>query len=328
MRVGGRTVGRRDALWYAAAAGLGAPVAVVPSQQLHFATLEARITPAIAELRTTLAAEEALAGTLLRLAFHDSVTRDGGEGGANGSVRYELTWRENRHLGIALQALEPIQARHGCSLADLIACGGALAVSSAGGPSISLRELGLGRHDSTSADPRQLRSPVGTRGCPPSPKECRGRVDSTLPSTGLDTDGLRRFFSRLGFSVEEAVALCGAHTLGRHASLIGVSKTCLRENPLSDACIESGTRLPFVGGDADAFSNSYFKALLAWEERTLQPGDANFIPTDVVLTLSPQLREVVRSFAQDESRFFAAFRRAYLRLVRIGFTPLGREEPG
>lgn len=174
------------------------------------------------------------------------------------------------------------QARYGCSLADLIACAGAAAVGSAGGPAISIREIGLGRHDSATADPRQVRKPLGSANCPPLPKECRNRVDSTLPSTGLDVEGLPRFFGRMGFSVEEAVALSGSHTLGRHASLLGLSRECLRQKPLSDECIEKGKRLPFVGADPDRFSNSYFKALLAWEARALQPGEANFIPTDVV----------------------------------------------
>ena len=83
----------------------------MPAQQLHFATLEAVITPAIIEVHKTLAAEKALAGTLLRLAFHDSITRDSGSGGSNGSVRWERGWRENRHLSSALEVLEPIQAR-------------------------------------------------------------------------------------------------------------------------------------------------------------------------------------------------------------------------
>ena len=38
---------------------------------------------------------------------------------------------------------------------------------------------------------------------------------------GLDSDGVRLFFGRLGFPEEEIVALMGAHTLGRFTSLLG-----------------------------------------------------------------------------------------------------------
>ena len=80
-------------------------------------------------------------------------------------------------------------------------------------------------------------------------------MKATLPSAGLDADGLGAFFGprRLGFDDSAIVALSGAHTLGRHASLLGVSKACLRN--LTDECILTGTRQPFVGGDPDAFSN-------------------------------------------------------------------------
>ena len=132
------------------------------------------------------------------------------------------------------------------------------------------------------------------------------------------SSGLRLFFGRLGFSERETVALCGAHTLGRHASLLGVSRECLHVAPLTDACIETGVRLPFVAEDADVFSNSYFRSLLRWYARDLD-GSAAFIPTDVVLVLDPRFRAVVQAFAADEDAFFAAFSSAYLRLVHLGF---------
>ena len=36
-------------------------------------------------------------------------------------------------------------------------------------------------------------------------------------------------FKRLGFSDDELVALCSAHSLGRHASLLGVSEVPAHE---------------------------------------------------------------------------------------------------
>ena len=288
---------------------------------------DAQAAMATALVRELLVDQPMLRGTLLRLAFHDCVTRDGGEGGSNGSVRFELDWRENRHLDVAVSALDKVHAQlsdaplGGVSFADLIALAGAEAVASAGGPAISPQEIGTGRVDASTADPRFLRRPIvgGGERCPPVPAECRAQVSSTLPTPGLSTDGMRAFFRRLGFSDDETVALCGAHSLGRHASLLGVSKECLRMRPtISDTCIEQGRRLPFVTSNPDTFDNSYFKALLKWESKALEPDEAYFIPTDVTLVLDPGFRRLVQRFASDEAAFFAAWRRAYCKLVRIG----------
>ena len=51
------------------------------------------------------------------------------------------------------------------------------------------------------------------------------------------------------------------------------------------------------------FDNSYFTALLKWEKRDLEPGEANFIPTDVTLVLDQKLRRHVERFASDEAAF-------------------------
>ena len=53
--------------------------------------------------------------------------------------------------------------------------------------------------------------------------------------------------------------------------------------------------------------------------QALQPGEANLIPTDVTLVLDPRYRRVVERFARDESQFFAEFRKAYVKLVHVGF---------
>ena len=304
-------------------------------------------------LSRLLAADPALAGTFLRLAFHDSVTRDGDTGGPNGSIRLqeELSLRDNRHLDIAVTALNellsdsrtvttmsttrtPLVER--LSFADAVVVAGAVAVTWAGGPQIT---VDLGRSDAATPDPELLRPFSGLGGSPkeplPSPGN-RSAVATALPSAGLDSDGLRNFFRgtasdtvdlptdhrRFGLSDREIVALCGAHTLGRHASLLGVSKECLKN--LTDSCIETGKRLPFVGDSqepvtemspgrmsADVFDNSYFVRLLQWNNRQLARGAANFIPTDVVLVVDFEFRRIVEEFAQDEDAFFREFAAVY-----------------
>ena len=136
-----------------------------------------------------------------------------------------------------------------------------------------------------------------------------------MPQPGLSTVGIRRYFRRLGFSDAELVALMGAHTLGRHNTLLNMTKACLRN--LTRGCLEAApVRAPFEARSPDAFDNAYFVALLAWDARTLERGEANFIPTDVALVLDAKFRAHVVAFARSEPLFRATFARAYRKLVR------------
>ena len=111
------------------------------------------------EVATYLRDDPTLAGPLLRLAFHDAATREACDdnddvsftGGANGSIRYELEWSENRGLQRPLKVVEQLhnKVEGYLSLADTVALAGAAAVECAGGPHIAIR---LGRIDSKEAD--------------------------------------------------------------------------------------------------------------------------------------------------------------------------------
>ena len=139
------------------------------------------------EIHSLVTQDPALAGQFVRLAFHDSATRDGALGGSNGSLLNELERSENRGLAKPLMMLVQEQAKHAdLSLADFIALAGAQAIATAGGPSISIR---LGRKDVETADPEFLRRPM-------SASTPRSMVTKTLPSAGLDSDGLRLYVDR------------------------------------------------------------------------------------------------------------------------------------
>ena len=111
-------------------------------------------------VRRLISKDPKIAASLLRLAFHDAIARDTeiGEGGANGSIRFELGRRVNYGLQRPITALGPIQAVSGLTWADTIAVAGAEAVAVVGGPAIAPP---LGRKDSASADPLNLARPVG-----------------------------------------------------------------------------------------------------------------------------------------------------------------------
>ena len=254
-----------------------------------------------------VAADATVAGALLRLAFHDAVRRaDGQTRGADGSIQYEIPDAENVRLGRPL-ALVMAMKPDGLSVADAVAVAGAAAVEASGGPRIA---IGLGRLDASAASPATLRRPIQQPG-----DEARDVVKRTLPEPGLSTVGLRRYFRRVGLSDQELVALMGAHTLGRHNTLLNMTKACLRN--LTRECLETApVRAPFEARTPDAFDNSYYSLLLAWDDRSLERGEANFIPTDVALVLDASFRRHVVAFARSEPLFRTTFARAYAKLVR------------
>ena len=243
----------------------------------------------------------------MRLAFHDAVRRaDGQTRGADGSIQYEIPDAENVRLGRPL-ALVMAMKPDGLSVADAVAVAGAAAVEASGGPRIA---IGLGRLDASAAAPATLGRPIAQPG-----DEARDVVKRTLPEPGLSTVGLRRYFRRVGLSDQELVALMGAHTLGRHNTLLNMTKACLRN--LTRECLENApVRAPFESRTPDAFDNSYYALLLAWDDRSLERGEANFIPTDVALVLDASFRRHVVAFARSEPLFRASFARAYAKLVR------------
>ena len=237
-----------------------------------------------------VAADATVAGALLRLAFHDAVRRaDGQTRGADGSIQYEIPDAENVRLGRPL-ALVMAMKPDGLSVADAVAVAGAAAVEASGGPRIA---IGLGRLDASAAAPATLGRPIQQPG-----DEARDVVKRTLPEPGLSTVGLRRYFRRVGLSDQELVALMGAHTLGRHNTLLNMTKACLRN--LTRECLETApVRAPFEARTPDAFDNSYYSLLLAWDDRSLERGEANFIPTDVALVLDASFRRHVVAFARS-----------------------------
>lgn len=267
------------------------------------------------QISQVIQSDPTVAGSLLRLSFHDAATRDTekGIGGPNGSIIYEIDDRnENRGLSKPMSIVRSIATEvYGLdiSLADTIALAGAAAVECSGGPYIGIK---LGRPDVEIADPAKLSKPIQG-------ETDRSKVETTLPGAGLDSDGLRLYFNRLGFSEAEWVALCGAHDLGRHVTLLGMPKSCLKK--LTRECLEDApVSLPFVTQNPDTFSNLYFQKLLDWNDQNVKLGEVQFIPTDVSLVVDEGLRKYVERFAENQVDFFQTFTTAYQKLVDVSAT--------
>jgi len=203
----------------------------------------------------------------LRLVYHDAVTFDPitNTGGMNGSIRFEeeLTQPENRGLDKAIAMLAPIKTEFPqVSWADIIALSGAVAVLQAGGPDIGVP---IGRKDAEDADPA-------------------GR----LPSPTEAWDPLRERLIAMGFTMEEMVALCGAHTMGTSNG-----------KPFTDQ--------PFH------FTNLYFRHLLRDEDMRQR-----MLDSDRAMAADVVCRPYIQAFASDQDMFFQYFALAYRKLTLLG----------
>jgi L-ascorbate peroxidase len=316
-------------------------------------------------LQDRLREDPTLAGPLLRLAFHDATTFDSfssvgagrgrgrgsnkskkggvaGTGGPNGSIRYELEWPENRGLSRPLTVVDSIFQQQQqqqdiqqqepqssttmrLSVADITALAGAVAIESAGGPLIPIQ---LGRIDVAVADAQTLQHPVSMTN--DRTTSSRSNVTATMPSAAFDSDGLRLYFQRLGLTEREWVALSGTHGLGRHVSLLGMPKPCLKN--LTRQCLEDApVLLPFVAQTVDTagLGNSYFQALLQWYNRDTKVDGAftsAFLPTDVALVVDSGLRKHVQFFAADRNLpiYYKTLARAYQKLTESTATTVDR----
>jgi len=291
----------------------------VTEKEKHQQNLRLGSTIVRSRTREVLQSDPTLAGSIVRLAFHDATTRDiincgrTTMGGPNGSIQYEIEGRnENRGLSRPMKVVHSICNEVSdleISLADTIALSGAAAVECSGGPEIKIR---LGRKDATEPDPAKIKHPVQMQ-------TERSKVETTLPSAGLDSDGLRLYFQRLGLSEAEWVALCGAHDLGRHITLLNMPKSCLKN--LTRECLEDApVSIPFVTKNPDTLSNVYYQKLLEWNDRKIELGEVAFIPTDVDMVVDAGLRKYVERYAKDEQEFFRNFRIAYQKLVDVSAT--------
>ncbi|CAI9096651.1 OLC1v1032845C1 [Oldenlandia corymbosa var. corymbosa] len=249
-------------------------------QLMYMSTIPFLIPPGIAvsstsdllhvkeEIRNVLS--KGKAAGVLRLVFHDAGTFDINEktGGMNGSIVNELDRPENKGLKKSVKILEKakaqIEVQCPVSWADVIAVAGAEAVSICEGPTISVQ---LGRMDSLVPDP-----------------------EGKLPEESLDAPALKQCFQNKGFSVQELVALSGAHTLGGKGF-----------------------------GNPTVFDNSYFKILL--EKPWLSSAGMSSmigLPSDRALADDDECLRWISKYADNQELFFDDFKNVYIKLVNTG----------
>ncbi|KAG2430144.1 hypothetical protein HXX76_010243 [Chlamydomonas incerta] len=212
----------------------------------------------------------------LRLAFHDAATFSAAakDGGLNGSIQYELDRPENFGLKRGWRIIEQVReelkgtpAEGVVTDADLVALAGAYAVRSCGGPAIPL--------------------PIGRPVAAAASQDPPGR----MPSENASAAELKANFAAKGLSVQEMVALSGAHTLGSKGF-----------------------------GDPVTFDNAYYVELLKkpWGNTKDPMASMIGLPSDHVLPDDPDCLPVIQRYAADQAAFFRDFSAAYVKMCGLG----------
>eukprot|EP01025_Chloroclados_australasicus_P030097 TRINITY_DN3014_c2_g1_i2.p1 TRINITY_DN3014_c2_g1~~TRINITY_DN3014_c2_g1_i2.p1 ORF type:complete len:218 (-),score=25.80 TRINITY_DN3014_c2_g1_i2:218-871(-) len=211
---------------------------------------------------------------MLRLAFHDAGTYSSidNSGGPNGSIQFELDRPENFGLKRGWRLIQDVQKSvEGTPLAfllspaDIIALAGAYSVKATGGPQIQVK---IGRPDAKEADP-----------------------EDRLPGETYNISQVKQCFERAGFSIEEMVALSGAHTIGGKGF-----------------------------GDPSKFDNTYFKTLLQkpWDDPKNEMGKMIGISTDRLIAADEECIPYIQQYANNQKAFFTDFQAAYTKMVNQG----------
>ncbi|KAK6457474.1 heme peroxidase [Scheffersomyces xylosifermentans] len=235
-----------------------------------------------------------LAPIILRLSWHccatyDSVTGNGGSNGATMRFIPEITDEGNTGLDIARSALEPIKQRFPkISYSDLWTLAGKVAIEHMGGPEITWK---AGRVDC-----------VDDKFVP---------QNGRLPFADKDSHHIRTTFRRMGFNDQEAVALLGAHGLGRCHKRFSGWEGKWTPNPI-------------------VFSNDFYSVLLEqeWklgsvpETARLQfyngDGTLMMLNTDLELLQDPVYSYWVKVYSRDEQRYFRDFAAVFSKLLELG----------
>ncbi|XP_059624501.1 peroxidase 47 [Cornus florida] len=254
-------------------------------------------------VNTALQSNPTLAAGLVRMHFHDCFIE-----GCDGSILIDSTKdntaEKDSPANLSLQGYEIIdnakeQLENVCpgvvSCADIVAMAARDAVFFAGGP---VYEIPKGRKDGR-----------------------RSKIEDTrnLPPPFFNSSDLITMFSQRGFTVQEMVALSGAHTLG-------VARCSSFKNRLSkfdsthdvDPAIDSDfaktlAKTCSAGDNAEqpfddtrnTFDNAYYNALQR---------KAGVLTSDQTLYASPKTRAIVNGYAMNQAMFFFDFQQAMVKM--------------
>ncbi|XP_051149759.1 peroxidase 9-like [Andrographis paniculata] len=264
-------------------------------------------------LENAIVKDPRIAASLLRLHFHDcfalgcdaSVLLDDSK-----NVVSEKNSKPNKNSLRGFEVIDEIKAKmeqvcpHTVSCADIVALAARDSTVLSGGPHW---EVPLGRRDSTKAS--------------------LSESNRNIPAPNSTIQTLIAKFSRQGLDEQDLVALSGAHTIGL-ARCATFRQRLYNQNGKNqpDVTLERNyyndlkSSCPKVGGDNNVspldvsspvrFDNTYFKLLLSGK---------GLLSSDEVLFAGNEQKaaELVRTYADDEDRFFHQFADSMIKMGKI-----------
>ncbi|XP_010260397.1 PREDICTED: peroxidase 19 [Nelumbo nucifera] len=153
------------------------------------------------------------------------------------------------------------------------------------------------------------------------------RVSSNLPRANSTVDQLLKLFTSKGLSLEDLVALSGAHTIGfahceHFVTRLYNYRGTKQPDPSIDPRFLKALRMscPYFGGNVDvvapfdvttpfSFDHAYYGNLQA---------KMGLLATDQALFLDPRTRPIVLELGKDKQKFFQAFSAAMEKMGSIG----------
>ncbi|KAM0944371.1 putative peroxidase [Dioscorea sansibarensis] len=240
----------------------------------------------------------------LRLFFHDclvqgcdaSILLDNNSGEMASGKNFGIRDRELIQL---MNSLLEVHCPGAVSCADIIALAAREAVAFSGGPCL---DIPLGRKDATVSSFLQ--------------------ADAELPSAKDGVDRALAILSSKGMSIEESVAILGAHSIGVGHCLSIVHRLYDREERHKDYNMDYGYEImlrlkcpfkvpssneTFVANDLTSliFDNQYYKDIVSGR---------GLFTVDSEIALDPRTAPFVKMFAEDQEYFFRSFSMAFVRL--------------
>lgn len=252
-------------------------------------------------VRQSMAQSQISAAATLRLFFHDCAVR-----GCDASIMIVKSngddeWRSPDDQSLKPQGFQTIldaktavdkdpQCRYKVSCADILALAARESVVQSGGP---YYQVELGRYDGK----------VSTKS------------SVVLPHVDFNLDKLNAFFSGLGLSQTDMIALSGGHTMG--VADCSFFQSRIGTDPTMDSGFAAQLRGTCTSSQSSAFldptplgfDNSYY--------RNLQ-GGRGLLGSDQVLYTDPRSRGTVNYYASNQGTFFYDFTVAMTKLGRVG----------
>ncbi|KAJ0035250.1 hypothetical protein Pint_24311 [Pistacia integerrima] len=249
-----------------------------------------------------------MAASLLRLHFHDcfgcdaSVLLDD-----TGNFVGEKTAPPNLNSLRGFEVIDSIKSELESVCPETVSCADILAVAArdsvvlSGGPSW---EVQMGRRDSLSAS--------------------KAAATNNIPAPNSTVANLVAKFQNVGLTLNDMVALSGAHTMGKARCSTFSSRLQDLSNSngpdvnvdflqsLQQLCSEPGSNTALAHLDLvtpATFDNQYYVNLLSGE---------GLLPSDQALVIgNAQTREIVESYVKDPFIFFEDFKNSMLKMGRL-----------